>query len=294
MSLPTRVGHIGPTDNRFLGRSVFGQLHREITGPSDLLSLTLGARLGEVEREALRLVALCATSPDARVWPLKLCRLLSSHGDPIAGCFGAQLISAGSIMGPGTAAGAAAGLRFVAERLEAEPQPDEEAVARATADWCARNGNRFQGFGVPFRPEDERLLAMRRFVAGGALEKGPHWQLQQRVAAAIWRQCALPPNVALGAAALLLDAGIPAHRCGAALALLMSPLFVAHALEAAERDGANLHSLPPSSVDFRGADPRHSAERRTASALPPALARQPRSPLDSRSEAEAAAGYLPR
>lgn len=261
MTIRTRVGHIGPTDNRFLGRSVFEELSDQVASPADALALALGARLGEIEREALRLVALCTTSPDARVWPLKLCRLLASYGHPIAGLFGGQLISSGSIMGPGTAAGCAAGLAFVAERAT-----DDAALEQAVAEWCERSGGRFPGFGVPFRPEDERLVAMRRYVAGTQLERRPYWILQQRVTDVMTRRGALQPNVTLGASALLLEAGIAPERCGVALALLMSHIFVAHSLEAAQSDG-ELRALPASAVDYQGVSPRST--RRSDLRVPP-------------------------
>jgi hypothetical protein len=202
---------------------------------------------------------------------VKLCRLLSSHGDPISGYFGAQLVSAGNVMGPGAARAAAEGLAFVAAHAEnAEDDASVEAVALA---WRERSGGRFGGFGVPFRPEDERLLMMRRFVAGTALERRPYWRLQVRVTEALAKHAPDRPNIALGDAALMLDAGIHPSRCGVALSMLMSHLFLAHALEAADTDGPALRALPPSVVDYRGAAPRSTASPSPAVSPPPALRR---------------------
>jgi hypothetical protein len=57
---------------------------------------------------------------------------------------------------------------------------------------------------------------------------------------------------------MFLDIGIEPERAGVALAVMMSHVFLAHALEAATHDGPRLHSLPAEAVEYRGAPPRHS------------------------------------
>lgn len=275
MKIITRAGHIGDDDNRFLGRSVYGELAHEITSASDLLALTLGARIGDdADRDALRFVALAATSPDARVWPVKLCRVLSSYGDPVAGCFGAQLVSAGTVMGPGTAAGCAAGLVFLAER--AGPAEGDAGLDAALSAWLAQNDGRFLGFGVPFRPEDERLLALRLLMADHPLAERPFWRLHQRVVAAMARRSNVQPNVVIGIVALLLDLGVAPERCGVALSALMSHVFLAHALEAATTDGATLYALPAAVVDYQGVGARKTMVASPATGGPrPGIPREP-------------------
>lgn len=52
-----------------------------MTSACDGILVALGVREpSPTSREALRLVMLGTMSPDARVWPLKLTRLLASHG----------------------------------------------------------------------------------------------------------------------------------------------------------------------------------------------------------------------
>lgn len=273
MSTPidTRVGLIVDGDNRFLGRSVFSEWEPEVQSPSDTLLLSLGVReLTDLNREAARLASVCLLSPDARVWPLKLARLLSSRGDAVAGYFGAQLVTAGRVMGPGAGTPAACCLHWVAERAGVDPSADE---IRAAVDAFKREAGThiLGGFGVPFRPADERRVALLRFVGEGPLSRRRYWQLHLRLVTALAPK---PPNIVISLAALLLDSGVPAGRCGIAVSVLMSHVFLAHALEAAQTDGA-LASLPRELVGYRGIAARHTSAPGTP-AVHPALRRSPR------------------
>lgn len=263
--IDTRVGLIVDGDNRFFGRSAYGDWCDRMTDACDGILVALGvADPTPAAREALRLAMLGTMSPDARVWPLKLTRLLASHGDPLAGFFGAQLVSAGKVMGPGAALHAARALRFVGDHVGDDPS--DAALTAALAAWKARcggknggkNGGRIGGFGVPFRAVDERRVHLLRLIDGGPLAGGRYVRLHARVAAALRP---LEPNVALTVAALFLDIGIDAERAGVALAVMMSHVFLGHALEAADQDGARLHDLPPAVVEYRGAAPRRTTAR---------------------------------
>lgn len=252
--IDTRVGLIVEGDNRFLGRSAYGDWCERMTSACDGLLVALGVRdPSPASREALRLAMLGTMSPDARVWPLKLTRLLASHGDPLAGFFGAQLVSTGKVMGPGAALHAARALQFVANRVG--EAPTDAQVATAVAAWKTRCGGKVGGFGVPFRAEDERRVHLLRLAAGTPTADGRHYRLHEQVVAAMHP---LRPNVAFTVAALFLDIGIDAEHAGVALAVTMSHVFLAHALEAAAQDGPRLHSLPADAVEYRGVPPRHS------------------------------------
>jgi hypothetical protein len=271
VTIDTRVGHIGDHDNQFMGRSVFDRLAGEMRSAGDAVAVALGLTPDDDDREALRLVALCTTSPDARVWPLKLCRLLASWGSPMVGTFASQLVSASHVMGPGTATGCALALRAVAEAVGEDPDPAR--IVAVLERWRADHGGRIGGFGVPFRPEDERLVALRRLVRGTALERRPFWRLQERVAAAMATRDPVQPNVVLGVSALLLDAGVHPRHCGLALALSMHHMFAAHAMEAAVTDRA-LRDLPAEVVEYRGAPPRSTADPGLRPPVHPALQRR--------------------
>ncbi len=240
--ITTRVGVILDDDNRFFGRSVFHEWEGETRAPSDLVFAALGVDVDDHVRETLRLVAVCLTSPDARVWPLKLTRVLGSNGDAAAAFFGAQLVSTGRTMGPGTVSGAAALLSRTAGIA------DDDAFAAALADVRAQSGGRLAGFGVPFREQDERLTGLRRLIEARPRHRaGRHWRALERAVAVV----KVAPNVALGVAALLLDCGVRPSLCGLGLSLLMAHVFLGHAVEAGDTDGA-LRALPASAVDYRG------------------------------------------
>ncbi|MDC0667693.1 hypothetical protein [Nannocystis radixulma] len=265
----TRVGTIVDGDNRFFGRSVFTHWAHQVTAASDPLLLALGLpAITDQGREVLRLLVLGSISPDARVWPLKLTRLLASHGDPLVGYFGAQLVSAGKIMGPGALVGAAQALAWIAG--EVGDDGDDAAVARAVQLWRERAHNRIGGFGVPFRDVDERRTGILRLVGDGPLSRGRYWRLHLRVVAALHP---LPPNIAITLAALVLDLGIAPEHAGIALAVCMSGNFLAHAVEAAAIDGARAHDLPRAAIRYTGAAPR-ATQTRTAIVPPPALRRR--------------------
>ncbi|MFV8755018.1 hypothetical protein ACNOYE_31090 [Nannocystaceae bacterium ST9] len=255
--IDTRVGVIIDGDNRFLGRSVFADWSRDMTGQIDAVLAILGVReITASEREVLRLISLCTTSPDARIWPLKLTRLIASYGDAAAGYYGGQLVSTSKIMGPGTASSAGRALHWIGERVGEDPS--DAAVAEALAAWRARGEGRIGGFGVPFRDVDERRVALLQLCAGTPIERRRHWRLHLQVVAAMPE---LEPNCVISIAALLLDIEVAPAQCGLALALAMGHVFLAHAVEAAAIDGARAHAIPADMVEFRGAARRSTSPK---------------------------------
>lgn len=268
-----RAGHIGTDDNRFCGSAVFADLATRIADPTALLCLAFGMPLPNADgREVLRCACLSVTSPDARVWPLKMTRVLASYGNPYAGFFGAQLANFSDRMGPGTATHAALSLRWIAERLERETaptgeptagpaEPTDEQVAAVVAEHLATRG-RIAGFGVPFRKEDERLLGLLRLLSGHSSRQGRFWKLHLRVVAAMRQRDGLEPNIVIALVALFLDLGLPAARAGMFLTSMMAQNFAAHALEASERDAAILQQLEPRFLEDQCAAPRRSPRAR--------------------------------
>ncbi len=251
-----RVGHIGDHDNRFCGRAVFADLAFTTRNPTELLLLAFGvAEVTADDLELIRCLALALCSPDARVWPLKMTRTLASYGNPFAGFFGAQLGNASDRMGPGTTTNAAASLQWIAAQVG--PDPDDAAVAAAVVRHKAERG-RLAGFGVPFRAEDERLVALRPMLARHRASRGPMWRLAAQVEQVMRVHDQLAPNVVLALAATLLDVGLPAARAGMFATMLMAPTFASHALEAADQDAALLQELPAEALEYQGAAPRQS------------------------------------
>lgn len=266
-----RVGHIGDDDNRFCGHAVFAELATSVRSPAELWALACGVdQMSDDDHEVWRVMALALTSPDARVWPLKLARTLASYGNPVAGCFGAQLGNDSDRMGPGTATGAARSLAWIAE--QAGEGADDATVASVVARHLAERG-RIAGFGVPLRPEDERLVGLRRLLAGHSATAGRHWRLHEQVVTAVRAASGLAPNIVIGLAALLLDLGLRPARAGMAVSLLMAHTFAAHAIEAAEEDGPRLQELPPGAIAYAGVGARRTVAA-SASASSAAQARR--------------------
>jgi len=248
--IETRVGTILDDDNRFFGRSAFGTWMQEAKSPTDLVAVALGIDVDDRARELLRVLAVSLTSPDARVWPLKLTRLLACHGDPAAAFFSAQLVSSGKTMGPGTVTGAAA-------LLERWTAGDDAARAALIAGARAESKVRLPGFGVPFRLDDERLVGLSAVIDAGPARAGRHWRGMRALCLEVATFSEARPNVALGAAAVLLDLGVTPALCGLGLSMLMAHVFVAHAIEAATTDTA-LQSLPSTAVRYVGPAPRRT------------------------------------
>ena len=252
--IETRVGVILEHDNRFFGRSAFDDWMNEVQAPSDLVATALGVTVDDTTRELWRVVAVSLTSPDARVWPLKLTRILASHGDAAAAFFAAQLVNTGKTMGPGTVAGAAA-LLSTWTALDAAGRSAQLTAWKTAA---ASDGKlRLPGFGVPFRAEDERLVGMRRVVDPTPAARRPHWRAMGELIAGVATVSSVKPNVAIGVAAVLLDCGVRPALCGLGLSMLMAHVFLGHAVEAIDTDAA-LQTLPTSFVRYVGPAPRSS------------------------------------
>ena len=239
-----RVGHIGDDDNRFFGEAVFAELAHRVVQPIDILLIAFGVRhLEPADHELLRCLSLACVSPDARVWPLKLARILASFGNAYAGHFGAQLAHFSERMGPGTASMTAASLEWIAARV---------AEGTSVADAVANHAGRIGGFGVPFRAQDERLLGLAKLLADHPARARPMWKLHEQVVAVMREEHQIEPNVVFPMTAILLDLGIPARRTGIFLSILLTPTFAAHALEAADQDAPYLREIPPAAIEYRG------------------------------------------
>ena len=254
--IETRVGTILLDDNRFFGRSAFHEWMRDARSPTDLVAAALGIDVDNNAREVLRVLSVAVTSPDARVWPLKLTRLLACYGDAAMAFFTAQLVSSGRIMGPGTVAGAAAMLaRWTTD--------DDDTRTAFIAAAKTQSKVRLPGFGVPFRQHDERLVGLTAVIDKSPAQHGRHWRAMGILRRDVATFSDVSPNVSLGVAALLLDLGVAPDMCGLALSMLMSHVFLAHAIEASTTDAA-LQTLPTTTVHYAGPPARSSSSRHSA------------------------------
>jgi hypothetical protein len=257
-----RAGHIGDVDNRYCGAAVFAELAHTLVDPSELVARACGVSgMSAEDREVVRAIALALTSPDARVWPLKLARTLASYGNAHAGLHGAQLLNAGVTMGPGAHASCAASLRWLHDRVGDDPAGDALAAALDEHD---RHNRRFCGFGVPLRPFDERIVGLNACLRGHAATRRRYWRFALRVGDAVKARDGIEPNIVLPLSALMLDLGFTPRRCAVFAGAMISHCFTAHAVEAAEQDGPWLSSLPAAAIDDRSPPLRSSTPRPAA------------------------------
>lgn len=164
----TRVAKHLFGDNLYFGHAALGDLleHETLSG---LVAMGVsGQRPTDPQRPVLDAIAVLVNSADPRIWPLKLTRLVSSYGGVLAGYCAGQLAIEGGRIGywvTGHAAATLAALRQAVGDCIDEP----EAVAQAVGN-LVRSGGRILGFGVPLRPSDERMDALRAYATRTGLD----------------------------------------------------------------------------------------------------------------------------
>lgn len=253
--IPTRVAALGYSEHRFRGYAVFA----ELTGTSyaALIALAVsGRRPTADETEALDLLAGVTTVADPRIWPLKLARLVASYGGCLAGFAASQLPLEGDRIGPPITVHAATMLvemhQAVGGRL------DDREACRAAARELVAQRRRLVGFGIPFRPADERYVALRAALVARGRTELPFWRLHEILVEVVQSDRGLPPNIGIGTAAMLLDMGHGPHEAAAIVHFINQHVFVANAFEGARDAREELRVLPASTIRYVGAPPRRS------------------------------------
>jgi hypothetical protein len=260
----THVGHVGWKEHCFRGRRVFEELV-PTEGVWSLLSLACGGPL--LDARASRLfdtITACCLASDPRIWPLKLARLVSAYGGAGAAvCATLQIIDSGRLAGPMLLASASF-LRELAIELGEAGLPDPAAVEAAVRARIAGKV-RFPGFGVPHRPEDERVVALRRQLEREGYSEGRHFRLAREVSGHHDRRLRSGGlNIVGATASLCLDLGLePHHLLGFSLVLPFAS-YVANAAEGAAQRPEVLRRLPLEVIEYRGPAPRCSPRARTA------------------------------
>lgn len=244
--LTTRVGHAGWNDHRHFGYSVFGEL-AGTTSISGLIAMAAsGRKLPEEDCRLLDDIAVILTVADPRIYPLKLVRLASSYGDPLAGLSAAVAAMQGAIVGPQISMGAAFWLLEMEDALDLEA-----AVARSFQE-----RGRIPGFGVPFRDVDERAIALEKRARETGRDTGKYWVMQERIAGIVRETRGLSCNVGLPVAALSLDMGLRPEHLSSLYTGLTINVFLANAVEGAAQAPAILRELPHTSIDYVGTPAR--------------------------------------
>ena len=191
---------------------------------------------------------------DPRIWPLKAARVGSAYGNPVAGLCTGQLAVDQARIGPATVGGSAALLH---ELRRTTPPLGTQTIDGRLDAWISE-GRRLPGLGVPFRPEDERLEALRRCMRARGRLTRPHWILMEAINRHTTSAHRLPANVALAIAAVALDIGFTVEQISALPPAFLLPGFLANAFEGAQQRPAVLQRLPDAAVEYVGHPPRRS------------------------------------
>ena len=259
MSQPPRVATAvaasSVDEHLFFGRRVFATLAGEHSYAS-LLSLAIrGEPLSAADSALLADLTTICTVADARIWPMKACRLVASHGGLLGG-LAAGLVALGSpLIGPWRAYPAAGAIL-----VDLGLAVDKGADLREVVEKAAMAHSRLPGFGTPFRSADERLPPLARAVARHGAGERRYWRIFEALADAVRRLRGVEPNVASGAAAVVLDLGFDVDELGAVGLCNAFHMFLAHAREGAAQRAPVLRQLPRDSVVYRG--PRRRASPR--------------------------------
>lgn len=254
--IPTRVGQAGWTDHRHFGMSVFNELAGNTTTTGLIVLAATGKKLEEDDCRMLDDIAVILTVADPRIYPLKLVRLATAYGDPLAGMAAAVAAMQGALVGPRISQDAAEWLMEIATRL-GHSISDKNEINRVFKKLLDEKG-RLAGFGVPFRPVDERAVALNEKVKARNRHTGTFWKLHEAVADYLRETRGIPANVGLPVAALSLDMGLKPENLAALYTGLTINVFLANAVEGAKQAPQLLRCLPDTTVEYIGREPRHS------------------------------------
>jgi hypothetical protein len=259
-ALRTRVAHVGWGANRYFGSAV-PDLHAAGETLAGMVTLAIsGRRLAASERAILDDIAVAISLADPRIWPLKMARLVSSYGGCLPALATVFLSLEEARIGHFTFGDAA--------RLLVELR--EEATELTCAGMVAplerrlQSGTRLTGFGVPFRPQDERLLLLRKSIVERGLEGLPFWRAMEAAGEAARQLKGLEPNIGLGVAAACLDLGFRPREIALLGVALAQTDFLANAVEGSEQQPSVLRRLPDDCVVYAGKPSRESPRKMRA------------------------------
>ncbi len=252
--LTTRVGHADWGDNRYCGFSVGAELAGNETIAGLIALATTGRRLAPEERGVLDDIAVAMTVADARVWPLKMTRVVSSYGGSLAAVAAANVCLEEAYVGHWTSGEAA----VLLSALRAEAPDLTVAAMREPLDRRFREGVRLVGFGVPFRPEDERVRMLKECLARRGRTGLPYWRTLEAASGAARILRNLEPNIGLAVAAACLDLGFTPRQISLVCVALGQTDYVANAVEGGEQRPAVLRRLPDAAIEYVGKAERTS------------------------------------
>lgn len=260
--LPTRVGFASGTDNHFFGWSVGRELAGNETVTGLIAMAIVGRRIAPEERALLDDIGVVVTVADPRIWPLKLTRLVASYGRTLPAVAAALLCVEGARIGHWTGGTGAQRLVELYKRIGGRVD-DRQAIEREAEDVLSADG-RLMGFGVPFREEDERVLALARCLETRQRTGLPYWTLFRGVQSVIFERRGLQPNISLAVGAACLDLGFSPRHASLLSAALGQTDYLANAVEGATQHPTVLQKLPVDHVHYVGVPARTSPRRRSS------------------------------
>jgi len=263
-SIRTRVARADHGDNQYAGHSVL----RDLAGrASTAATLALAAGMTAISEDDARVlddVLVCSLAADPRIWPVKVSRLISSYGGTAIGYGAAHLSLEGARVSPWPTG--ECGELLVELGAQLGESPSAEDVQRVV-DARLEGRRMFAGFGVVFRDEDERMVALEACLERKHRTGRRYWRLMRLVEAALLRHKKLPANAGAGVAAACLDVGMTPRQAAIFATACASVCFLANAVEGAEQRPAVLRRLPDEALRYEGPAARPSP-RHMASALP--------------------------
>ncbi len=250
-TLPTRVGIARWTEHELFGRRLYGELLGNVDLGQWIVLGTTGKLLAAEDSPVVTALAITLGIIDPRIWPLKVTRVASAFGRFTSGVACGALLYDSATLGPHTGTRAAHFLCDVARGRDAG------ASLEAAVD-AAMDRQSAPGFGVPFRDADERIVALGGFLRSQGRDARPMWRLLEAITPVVKARKGLPPNIAVGTAAAMMDIGLgPDDVTPTGFALMQLPQL-ANALEGAEQRPAALQRLAPERVRYVGRPPRRS------------------------------------
>lgn len=261
--IETHVGHASWGDNQVRGFSLLDDLVTK-SGFWCTASLALGGPRITAEDEALLdAVSTCTYACDPRIWPLKAVRLAAAHGSYTVGLCVGLLATEDSRIGPAVSGRAAQLILDATRSLSAAATPSEATIM----PWLERRlatEPYLPGFGVAFRPRDERVDAVARCLEVHGRSEGRCWQVMLVLDDCMRRHKGAPVNLASALGAVCLDLGFVPAQIGPLATLMTTSSYVANAYEGAQQRPAVLQRLAPRVIDYVGPGPRESPRARAA------------------------------
>ena len=256
LALPTRVCRAGWEEHEYCGYHLF----RDFAGKETLTGMfgmaVTGRRLSPELRGFLDDLATVVGPPDPRIWPPKTTRLASAYGRAIPAIAVGALVFESRDVGPMTCKDASDFFHALSDAV-GDRLDDFDALERATLELLARF-KRVAGFGVHFRPIDERLVALRKCIERRGLNTGRYWLLFEGVASVLRKAKRIEPNFGSAIAAVLLDLGVVPERIGVLVFAIVQHVQLANAVEGAEQAPEILRRLPDECIAYAGAPARES------------------------------------